>query len=70
MGKMPRWREALNKAASVSGWHYEKGYVSNFFFFFSLEKGMYLIVDIMIHAFILLMVYQNHCMQKYASILF
>ena len=33
MGKMPRWREALNKAASVSGWHYEKGYVSNCFFF-------------------------------------
>ncbi|XP_050240660.1 TMV resistance protein N-like isoform X2 [Quercus robur] len=25
MGKMPRWREALSKAASVSGWHYEEG---------------------------------------------
>ena len=53
MGKMLRWREALSKAASMSGWHYEEGYIS-FFFFFFLEKGMYLIVDIMIHAFILL----------------
>ena len=53
MGKMLRWREALSKAASVSGWHYEEGYVSKCFFFF-FEKGMYLIVDIMIHAFILL----------------
>ena len=50
MGKMPRWREALSKVASVSGWHYEEGYVSKCFF----EKGMYLIVDIMIHAFILI----------------
>ncbi|XP_075654350.1 TMV resistance protein N-like [Castanea sativa] len=25
MGKMPRWREALSKAASVSGSHYEEG---------------------------------------------
>ena len=53
MGKMPRWREALSKAASVSGWHYEEGYVSKCFFVF-FEKSMYLIVDIMIHAFILL----------------
>ena len=29
MGKMQRWREALSKAASVSGSHYEGGYVSN-----------------------------------------
>ena len=34
MGKMLRWREALSKAASVSGWHYEEGYVSICFFFF------------------------------------
>jgi len=33
MWKMSRWREALSKAASVSGWHYEEGYVSNCFFF-------------------------------------
>ena len=71
MGKMLRWREALSKAASVSGWHYEEGYVSNcFYFFYFFEKGMYLMVDIMIHAFIVLMVYQNHYMQKYESILF
>ncbi|KAK4587401.1 hypothetical protein RGQ29_024203 [Quercus rubra] len=25
MRKMPRWREALSRAASVSGWHYEEG---------------------------------------------
>ena len=24
-----RWRAALNEAASLSGWHYEDGYVSN-----------------------------------------
>ena len=29
MGKMQRWREALSKAASVSGSHYEGRYVSN-----------------------------------------
>ncbi|XP_065631303.1 disease resistance protein RPV1-like [Quercus suber] len=68
MGKMLRWREALSKAASLSGWHYKEGYVSKRFFFF--EKFMYLLVDIMIHAFILLMVYQYHYMQKYESILF
>ena len=34
MGKMLIWREALSKAASVSGWHYEKGYVSKCFFIY------------------------------------
>ncbi|KAK9992682.1 hypothetical protein SO802_027667 [Lithocarpus litseifolius] len=28
MGKMLRWRDALSKAASVSGWHYEEGEVN------------------------------------------
>ena len=27
--KVQRWRAALNEAASLSGWHYEDGYVSN-----------------------------------------
>ena len=27
--KVQRWRDALKKAASASGWHYKKGYVSN-----------------------------------------
>ena len=27
--KVQRWRDALRKAAKVSGWHYKKGYVSN-----------------------------------------
>ena len=27
--KVQRWRDALRKAASASGWHYKKGYVSN-----------------------------------------
>ena len=29
MEKVQRWRTALNGAASLSGWHYEDGYVSN-----------------------------------------
>ena len=29
MEKVQRWRTALNDAASLSGWHYEDGYVSN-----------------------------------------
>ena len=32
MGKMLRWREALSKAANVSGSHYQEGYVSIFLF--------------------------------------
>ena len=27
--KVQRWRDALEKAANASGWHYKKGYVSN-----------------------------------------
>ena len=27
--KVLRWRAALYEAASLSGWHYEDGYVSN-----------------------------------------
>ena len=27
--KVQRWRDALKKAASASGWQYKKGYVSN-----------------------------------------
>ena len=27
--KVQRWRTALNEAASLSGWHYKDGYVSN-----------------------------------------
>ena len=29
MEKVQRWRTALNDAASLSGWHYTDGYVSN-----------------------------------------
>ena len=29
MEKVQKWRTALSDAASMSGWHYEDGYVSN-----------------------------------------
>ena len=30
--KVQRWRDALRKVANASGWHYKKGYVSNYWY--------------------------------------
>ena len=35
IGKVQRWKEALNEVGSLSGWHYENRYVSRVFYNFN-----------------------------------
>ena len=43
MEKVSGWREALNEAGKISGWHYNNEYVFNDYIFFTFKKIFYFI---------------------------